>query len=177
MSQHSNQFIKLDPSLHDRKSFDCGEEELNDFIQTKAYKHMKSGISQTMVLTSASPLPSGKLPICAFYTVTPSSIERKTLPQQLAKKLPHYPVPVFLLAQLAVHSEHCRQGIGKITLIKSLEHFYHINTHMPAYAVIVDCLNNSAKQFYEKFGFKPLNITNDRTRLYLPMKTIKQLFE
>lgn len=177
MSKPSNQFVKLNPALHDRQSFDCGEEDLNDFIQTKAQKHMKSGISQTMVLPSSSPLPNGKLPICAFYTVTPSSIERKTLPQQLAKKLPHYPVPVFLLAQLAVHSEYCQQGIGKITLIKSFEHFYHINTHMPAYAVVVDCLNDNAKRFYEKFGFKSLNTANDRARLYLPMKIIKQLFE
>lgn len=115
MSKPSNQFVKLNPSLHDRQSFDCGEEDLNDFIQTKAQKHMKSGISQTMVLPSSSPLPNGKLPICAFYTVTPSSIERNTLPQQLAKKLPHYPVPVFLLAQIAVHSEYCQQGTVKIT--------------------------------------------------------------
>ena len=50
MSKPSNQFVKLNPALHDRQSFDCGEEDLNDFIQTKAQKHMKSGISQTMVL-------------------------------------------------------------------------------------------------------------------------------
>lgn len=173
---HSNEFVKLDTSLHDRKSFDCGEDELNDFIQTKAQKHMSVGISQTMILSHSDPLPNGKLPICAFYTVTASTIKRKTLPENLAKKLPYYPVPVFLLAQLAVHSGHGSQGLGKITLIKALEHLYNISDHMPAYAVVVDCLNEKAKSFYEKFGFQKLTAVRGRDRLFLPMNTIKQLF-
>ena len=102
---YSKTFKELDKSQHDRASFDCGEAELNDFIQTQAAKHMQAGISRTMVLPAATPLPNQKYPICSFYTIAPSSICRDTLPQAMGKKLPRYPIPVFLLAQLAVHKE------------------------------------------------------------------------
>ncbi len=172
----ANTFVELDKATHDRASFDCGEEKLNTFLQTQAAKHMEVGVSRTMLLPASVPLPDGKYPICAFYTTAPSSISRKTLPEALAKKLPHYPVPVFLLAQLAVHSEYQDQGLGKITLIKALEYLFEVNTHMRAYAIIVDCLNNNAEQFYLKYGFEKLCKYNGRTRMFMPMKTVAQLF-
>jgi len=172
----SNEFVKLDKAVHDRVSFDCGEAELNAFLQTQAAKHMEVGVSRTMLLPASLPLPDGKYPICAFYTITPSSISRETLPEALAKKLPHYPVPVFLLAQLAVHSEYHGQGLGKITLIKALEYLFEVNAHMRAYAIIVDCLDNGAEQFYLKYGFEELCKYNGKIRMFIPMKTVAQLF-
>lgn len=172
-----DEFVELDKKVHDRSSFDCGEQELNTFIQTQAAKHMAAGISKTLLLPAVDVLPSGMFPICSFYTIAPSSIERKTLPKALSKKLPHYPVPVFLLAQLAVNVKCLNQGLGKITLIKALENLYGINHQMRAYAVIVDCLNDNAKKFYEKFGFEILCNHNERNRMYIPMKTISQLFK
>jgi len=109
-------FVELDKTIHDRVSFDCGEEELNTFFQTQAAKHMEVGVSRTMLLPASVPLPDGKYPICSFYTITPGSISRETLPEALAKKLPRYPVPVFILAQLAVHSEYHGQGKEKLPL-------------------------------------------------------------
>jgi len=169
-------FVELDKAIHDRASFDCGEEELNTFLQTQAAKHMEVGVSRTMLLPASVPLPDGKYPICSFYTITPSSICRETLPKALAKKLPRYPVPVFLLAQLGVHSEYHGRGLGKITLIKALEYLFEVNTHMRAYAIIVDCLNNGAEKFYLKYGFEELCKYNGRTRMFIPMKTVAQLF-
>ena len=170
-------FVELDKSNHDRASFDCGEPELNRFIQTQAAKHMKAGISTTMLLPGSGLLSNGKYPICAFYTVVPSSVSKKKLPQALARKLPNYPVPVFLLAQMAVHSKYHNRGLGKITLIKALEHIWEINTHMRAYAVIVDCLNDKIEQFYLKYGFEILCEHDGKTRMFMPMKTVAQLFE
>jgi GNAT superfamily N-acetyltransferase len=173
----SNEFVELDKSIHDRGQFDCGEQELNTFIQTQAAKHMTVGISRTLLLPAVNVLPNGRIPICSFYTIAPGSIERKTLPKTLSKKLPHYPVPVFLLAQLAIDAKCLNQGLGKITLIKALENLWKINSRMRAYAVIVDCLNENAKQFYEKFGFEILCSHNERIRMYIRMNTISQLFE
>lgn len=169
-------FKELNKSVHDRASFDCGEEELDKFIKTQAVKHMKAGISRTMVLPAKVALPNQKYPICSFYSITPGSISRETLPVNMAKKLPHYPVPVFLLAQLAVHKKFHGKGLGKITLIKSFEYLWEINSYMPAYAVVVDCLTESAQGFYAKFGFEILCTYNHRIRMFLPMKTIEKLF-
>ncbi len=173
----AKEFVELDKALHDRNSFDSGEEELNDFIKTKAAKHMAAGISRTMLLPAASPLPDGKYPICAFYSITPSAIARETFPDALVKRLPHYPIPVFLIAQLAVHSEFHGKGLGKITLIKALEYLWEINAHMRAFAIIVNCLNDDAQAFYAKYDFEVLCQHNGRTRMFLPMKTVAQLFE
>ena len=172
----SNQFVQLSKSEHDRPSFNCGEPELNDLLQTKAAKHMTVGISRTMVLPTIEPLPNGKKGICAFYTIAPSSISRQSLPEKLQKRLPHYPVPVFLLAQLGVDRQFQGQGLGKISLVKALAHFKKINSHMRGYAVIVDCLNENAERFYFQYGFQKLDEHSQRTRLFLPMKTIEQLF-
>lgn len=169
-------FKELSKSKHDRTSFDCGEPELNTFIKIQAAKHMKAGISRTMVLPAKVSLPNQKIPICAFYCVTPSSICRETLPANLAKKLPRYPVPVFLLAQLAVHKKFHGSGLGKVTLIKTLEYLWEVNTYMPAYAIIVDCISDSAQGFYAKYGFDILCEHNGRIRMFLPMKTVKLLF-
>ena len=172
----SDKFIELDKIIHDRVSFDCGELELNHFIKTQALKHMKAGVSRTMILPASSLLANGKYAICSFYTIAPSSISRNTLPEGLAKKLPHYPIPVFLLAQLAVHKNEQSSGLGKITLIKALEYLYEINSHMRAFAIIVDCLNSHAEKFYLKFGFEKLYSNKDRARLFIPMKKVAELF-
>ncbi len=172
----SDEFVELDKTIQDRTSFDCGEHAINAFIQTKAAKHMKVGLSKTMVLPASKPGSNGKYPICAFYTIAPSSIRRKTLPEKLAKKLPYYPVPVFLIGQIGVLRDYQGQGLGKITLIKALEYLWEINHRMSAYAVIVDCLNKEAEQFYSKYGFEKLFDSDNNTRMYIPMKTIGKLF-
>lgn len=172
----SREFVELDKILHDRSTFDCGESALNSFIQTQAAKHMEIGISRTMLLPGSIPLPDGKYPICAFYTIAPSSIKREHLPQTLAKKLPRYPVPVFLLAQLAVHREYQEKGLGKITLTKALEYLWGINSHMRAFAIVVDCLNDKAESFYLKYGFEAMHKYNGKIRMFLPMKVVSKLF-
>ena len=172
----SKAFAALDKSIHDRASFDCGEAELNEFIQMYAAKHMEAGISTTMVLAATVPLPNGKCPICSFYTIVPSSVARESLPAPVKKKLPCYPVPVFLVAQLAVHNECQGKGLGKITLIKALEYLNDIDKYLRAYAVIVDCLNHDIEQFYAQYDFQILCTIKGRTRMFLPMETIKELF-
>jgi len=171
-----NKFVEIEKSIHDRISFDCGEEELNSFLKTQAIKHMKAGVSKTFVLQATISLSNKKYPICSFFTVAPSSIKKDSLPIKQAKKLPHYPVPVFLLAQLAVHIDCQGQNIGKITLIKALEFLWKINLQMPAFAIIVDCLNENVEQFYTKYGFHILCNENTKVRMFIPMKTVGQLF-
>ncbi|MCJ8274195.1 MAG: GNAT family N-acetyltransferase [Psychrosphaera sp.] len=173
---HAFTFVELDKSHHDRASFDCGEALLNTFIQTQAAKHMSSGISRTMVLPMATKLANNKHGICAFYSIAPSAIRQDRLPPALAKKLPGYPVPVFLIAQLGVHSDHHGCGLGKVTLLSALETLWKINEKMRAYAVIVDCLTPAAESFYAKFGFEKLVVDSRLTRMFITMKTIKALF-
>ena len=106
-------FEELDKSRHERKTFDCGRKALNDFIRQSAARHRDAGISKTLVLPA---LVDGdeKADICCLYTLSHTGIKREALPEPLAKKLPRYPIPVMLIAQLAVHNEAQSQGLGKI---------------------------------------------------------------
>ena len=168
----SSQFVELDKVVHDRKSFDCGAQELNLFFQQFAVKHKTAGISMTMVL----PAKESEADICAYYTLSHTEIKRQTLPKSVAKKLPYYPIPVMLIAQLAVNKKAQGQGLGKITLIRALQHAGEINEHLPSYAIVVDALDNQVQGFYESFGFTALDTHNHRKRLYMTMQTVVQLF-
>lgn len=170
-------FEELDNSQHDRKTFECGAPELNIFIQQYAQRHREAGISKTMVLPSVELDDKSLSAICAFYTLSHTEIARETLSAQEAKKLPHYPIPVMLIAQLAIHSQMQGQGLGKITLIRALRHCLDVNAHLPSYAVVVDALNDGVQQFYEQYGFKLLDRHGGRVRLYIPMGTVAQLFQ
>lgn len=170
-------FTELSKAAHDRDSFDCGEKELNIFLKTQASKHMKVGISKTLVLADTHVETNKKHPICAFYTIAPSSIKRDSLPANLAKKLPHYPVPIFLIAQLAINKDYQGKGLGKVTLIKALKYLWQVNAHMAVYAVVVDCLNSDVEAFYEKYGFKILGNHSGKVRMYISMKVVENLFK
>ena len=169
-------FVELDKNAHDRKSFDCGQKELNDFLAGAAARHRDAGISRTMVLPEDALQEGGTFRICAFYTLSHTEIKRETLPSTLAKKLPRYPIPVILIAQLAVNIATQGRGLGKTTLIRALENCLEINAHLPSYAIVVDALSADAQAFYEQYGFKFLYQRGEQVRLFLPMNTVAQLF-
>jgi hypothetical protein len=81
---------------HDRKSFDCGEPALNEYLDRFARQNHES-VAQRHSWQSP-PEPSRVL---GYYAINPGSIEFARVPAGLTKKLGRYEVPVFLLARLA----------------------------------------------------------------------------
>lgn len=169
----SKQFVELNKSIHDRRSFDCGEAELNTFLQEPAARHRKAGISKTMVLPEDT--GDDTAAICAYYALSHTEIMREKLLKKMAKRLPAYPIPVMLLAQLAVHQVCQGQKLGEATLITALKDALNINHYLPCYAVVVDSIALDVQVFYEQYGFQELGRHNGRVRLFLPMKTVEQL--
>jgi predicted GNAT family N-acyltransferase len=82
---------------------------------------------------------------------------------------------VVLLGRLAIHEDLEGKGNGRLLLVDALRNCYQLSNSIAATGVIVDAIDEEAKAWYEKFGFVPF--PNNPMRLYLPMKTIKKLFD
>lgn len=149
---------------HDRESFDCDEPSLNDFLKTYARQNDVKGLGKTYVVVSPE-----QLKICGYYTISSGSISFDNLPE----KMPRYPVPIVHFGRLAVDKSARGQGLGGLLLLDALRRSLKIADELGVYAVEIHALNEQAKNFYLKFGFRELN--DDRFHLYLTTKLIRKL--
>src|SRR5258708_32153504 len=83
---------------HDRRSFDCGESALNDYLARYARQNHDSGAAKTFVAVA----PTHPDSILGYYSISPGAIEFARVPPALTRRLGHYEVPVFRLGRLAV---------------------------------------------------------------------------
>jgi GNAT superfamily N-acetyltransferase len=162
-------FSKLNRNF-DRISFNCGNEDLNLFLQKHAYKNQGIGISQTWICHKNT-----ETEIIGYYTLNAASIEREALPHENAKRLPGYPVPCVLLARLAVDTRYQKKGMGKFLLKNALERIITYSEQIGAYAVVVHAKNDQVKNFYEQYGF--IELPQDELTLFIPIVTIKKAME
>jgi len=141
---------------------------------------MDAGVNYTWVLPAAGASKDAKKQVCAWYTLSVAHIRHESLPHENVKHLPHYPLPVFVLGQLAVDVRCQGQGLGDVTLINALRRCARLSQQgqVPSIAVIVDVLNDDAMHFYQRYSdFKPLYPSNECTlpRLFIPMHVVRQL--
>ena len=164
-------FVAADKGLHELRSFDCGKPSMNEFLARFAIKYGKSGLSRTYVLAEVS--KGSKKPIAAYYTLAASTVSRTDIPAK--QSLPAYPVPVVMLARLAVNNRHQGRGIGAKTLVYALRQAVILGrAGLPAFGLILDVLDNQALEFYQYFEiFEPF--TNDPMRLFVSMKILEQI--
>jgi predicted GNAT family N-acyltransferase len=139
----------LDTAIHDRKSFDCGVPELNDYLQRLADQHRRKGVSTTFVLVDTD-APGV---ILGYYCLSAAQIDVGQLSDADRKKLPRYPVPCFRMGRLAASKESRGQGIGKFLVACAVDRCLKARQDVAGYALIVDAQSESAKQFYERYGF------------------------
>lgn len=171
----AQQFVIVDKTKHDLKSFDCGKPKMNEFLARFAVKHMEVGISRTWVLTLAKPIEKQeKFTIAAYYTLAIETIKRHEIP--FPNSLPTYPLPVVLLARLAVNKNHQNQRLGEKLLISTLRKAVELTQEagLPAIGIVLDVLDDSALKFYEKFEVFE-SFSDDPMRLFLSMNVAKQI--
>lgn len=156
---------------HDRKSFDCGELSLNQYLRQYASQDIKRHINKVFV---ASPPETPQL-VIGYYSLSAGSLDANDLPEGLRRRLPRYPVPVVLLGRLAVAESHQGQGLGSILLADALQRIVLASQVMAVFAVVVDVLNDRAAEFYRQFGFIPL--PDQPLKLFLPMDSVAALLD
>ena len=155
---------------HERKSFDCGHEDLNRYLREQARQDAEKWVAASFVLTQP-----GDPNVLGFYTLSSSIIPVEELPPELMKRLPRYgQLPVTLLGRMAVDRSAGGQGVGEFLLVDPLRRSLEAAQQIAAMAVIVDAKNERTESFYRHFDFQPFQQTP--LRLFLPMTQIAKLF-
>ncbi len=156
-------------SAHDRKSFDCGEPELNSFLEKFARQNQDLNIGRTFVLVP----DDGSSRVVGFYTLSAGSVAFKIVPDDLRKHYPKYPIPVAHLGRLGICRSVQGRRLGEALLFDALCRVLEMAENLGIAAIEVIAKNGLAKAFYEKYGFRPL--LDDQLHLYLPIKTAARL--
>lgn len=154
---------------HVRDAFDCGEPELNDFIQRYARQNQDENVGRTWVLTR-----DDDPKVFGFYALTVATVAREQFAADEMKRLPRYPVPVAHLGRLAVDESAKGQRLGEHLLMHALEQVHRVSQVIGIYAVEVRAKNAKAKRFYERYGF--ISLRDEPLHLYLSIKKIEALF-
>jgi len=157
-------------SNHYRGNFSCGKDLLDNYFWTQVKQDVKRKLSACFVL-----IDNETDKISGYYTLSSNSISKDLIPETVKKKLPksYLSIPAILLGRLAIDKNFQGKGIGKLLLIDSLKRCYDTSESIGAFAVIVDPFDEEAERFYEKYGFIKLP---DSGKMFLPMKTIEEIF-
>lgn len=149
---------------HEIEAFDCGQPELNRFLIRHALQAQQVNSSQTYVGLS------GKT-VIGFYTIVAGEVRHADAPARVVKGMPRYPIPLLVLARLAVHSEWQGRGIGAGLLLDALGRTLQAADIIGIRALAVHAKDESAVSFYRHFGFMPSPA--DKRHLFLLIKDIR----
>jgi GNAT superfamily N-acetyltransferase len=151
---------------HDRKSFDCGVRELNEYLERYARQNHRSGGAKTFVAVD----PDTPDRILGYYTLSPGAIEFARVPEVVRKGLGRYEVPVFRLARLVVDTSIQGQGLGGQLLMAAGERCLAVASEVGGVALAIDAKNQRAKTWYAGFG--AFELVDAPDQLVLPLATL-----
>lgn len=154
--------------FHIRDGFSCGKSSLDDFIRTRASQYEKRQLGKTFVAVN-----KGAKNVLGYFTLAAGAVNYEYLPVDVSRKLPKHPVPVVLLARLAVDLSAQGMRLGEGLLLDALQRSLDLSTILGIHAVEVDAIDDAAAKFYRKYGFAAL--LDDVHHLYLPISTVQGL--
>lgn len=151
---------------HALDSFDCGKEDLNRFLKRQAWNSQQAHSAQTYVLVR-------DLTVHGYYSLAAGSISHDEATERTRKGLARHPIPVILLARLAVDNSLHGRGFGPALLKDALLRVAEAADTIGARALLVHAKDEDAKGFYEQFNFEPS--PSDPYHLLLIMKDLKRI--
>ena len=156
---------------HDRKSFDCGSPDLDDYLIRYARQNHESGGAKTFVAVS----PAESTRVLGYYSISPGAIAFARVPADLTRRLGRYDVPVFRLGRLAVDLSVQGRGLGGDLLLAAGERALAVAAEVGGTALAIDAKDENAARWYERFGALPL--LDDPLKLILPLVVIADAIE
>lgn len=146
--------------------FDCGQAALNQFLQRYALGSQKANSAQTYVCCQGDV-------VVGFYSLVVGSADPQTAPSRVMKGLARHPVPVMILARLAVDKEHQRKSLGKALLKDALLRTAQAADIAGIRSLLVHAKDDVARRWYESWEFEPSQ--TDPYHLFLMLKDLKNL--
>lgn len=159
--------ISLLTSSCKRENFDCGKDPLNNYIKKQASQDVRRLLSACYVLTNAEDEVKG------YYTLSSASIPRDGMPENLLSKLPktYNEFPATLLGRLGIDNTLQGNGRGSALLFHALKKALANADSVGSLAVIVDPLDEEAREFYRRKEFIEIPGTG---RMFMLMSTIQK---
>jgi len=173
LRQHATRLVVADwiieplSKSHERDDFSCGKQPLDEFIRTRVSQYEKRKLGRTFVA-----IATDNRKVLGYYTLAAGVVSFEHLPTDSSRKLPKHPIPVILLARLAVDLSSHGQRLGEGLLLNALQRSLDLSVELGVHAVEVDAIDDSAAGFYRKYGFIPL--LDNPLHLYMPMTTIEK---
>lgn len=133
-----------------RKDFSSGNSLVDGWLAGMALQNQEKHLSITKVLVDSTNAIAG------YYTLATGQVDFADLPADIGRKLPRRTLPVAVIAWLGVASVRQGHGIEKLLLAQALNDCYLAGQTFAFIAVIVDCIDNNARAFYQHFDFATL---------------------
>lgn len=156
---------------HDRKSFDCGSAELNDYLMRFARQNHASGGAKTFVAVAHAE----EARVLGFYSISPGAIEFARVPGTLTRKLGRYDVPVYRLGRLAVDRSVQGHGLGGDLLLSASARGLAVAAEVGGVALAIDAKDDGAARWYGRFG--AVALVDDALKLVLPLSVVAEALE
>lgn len=134
-------------SDHDLAQFQCGEPALDDWLRRRALQNEESGASRTYVVCV------GKR-VLGYYALAVGAVAHIGAPGRIRRNMPD-PVPVMVLGRLAVDRSVHGRGLGPALLRDAVLRTLQAAEIAGIRAILVHAISESAKRFYEGWGFIP----------------------
>lgn len=154
---------------HPRKHFTSSQDRVDNWLVTQALQNQEKHLSVTKVLLDK------RGQIAGYFTLATAQVDFGDLPLDVVRHLPRRMLPVAVLAWLGVHRESQGKGLGRLLLAQALRDCYDASKTFAIIAVILDCLNDDAKTFYQHWDFQ--EIPGNPYRLFLGMNRLEVMMQ
>ena len=157
--------IEVLQAHHQKKSFNCGQDDLNKFIKQYASQHQKSGTSKTYVA-----IDDDTQQVRGFYCLSSTSIGFDEVDAVLTQRSPRYPLPCVVIGRFAVDQTAQGRGIGKVLLAHALKQVSKVAQIIGVNFIVIHAKDQKAMEFYQRFGF--ISLTSNPLTLIYPVSEI-----
>jgi len=153
---------------HDRSTFRCGRDELDEWFHTAAMQaQQRNRSARTTVLVDGDT-------VVGYYSLATHAVVYASAPSELVRGVPRYDaVPAVRLARLAIHEDRQGQGLGERLLAGSVRDVLAAAEHVGIVLMTVDAIDELAATFYERYGFVRIEAQRARPALAARIKDLQ----